>query len=111
MEIVNILIDHKADVNLKNINGSTPLHFASENGFDKIVEILIKKGKADVNLTDNLKFSALHFASAGGFTNVVNLLMADPNIVHTAENEAGLNSYDLASSHNQENIMKLLHPS
>lgn len=43
-QIVQLLVDHGADVNLADSNGVTPLAHARQRGFEKIVEILLKAG-------------------------------------------------------------------
>lgn len=43
-QIVQLLVDHGADVNLADGNGVTPLAHARQRGFEKIVEILLKAG-------------------------------------------------------------------
>jgi uncharacterized protein len=43
-EVVQALIDAKADVNAKARNGDTPLSKASEKGHQQVVELLKKAG-------------------------------------------------------------------
>ena len=43
-EVTQLLINHKANVNVKQQNGVTPLHSAAHNGNIKIVDILINAG-------------------------------------------------------------------
>jgi ankyrin repeat protein len=52
-EMVELLIDKGADVNLKTDFDQTPLHLAAENGQKEMVELLIAKG-ANVNAHDGL---------------------------------------------------------
>ena len=40
------------DINMRDENGMTPLHFAADRGFDDIVKLLLDHG-ADVNAVDN----------------------------------------------------------
>ncbi|NTU30798.1 ankyrin repeat domain-containing protein [Brevibacillus sp. HB1.1] len=43
-EMVQLLIDHGADVNIPDSEGKTPLYRAKERGYDEIVQILQKAG-------------------------------------------------------------------
>lgn len=57
LEIVKYLIDNlKANVNLRDINGQTPLHYAVSCEYDDVASYLIEAG-ADVDLKDNDGFS------------------------------------------------------
>ena len=49
-----------ADVNAKDQNGKTPLHYAARSGHKEIVELLIAKG-ADVNAKTNRGHTALNY--------------------------------------------------
>lgn len=49
-----LIVEGKSDVNIKDINGSTPLHFAAYNNYPEQIEILLEFG-ADINITDNLQ--------------------------------------------------------
>jgi ankyrin repeat protein len=46
---VEYLVDHGADVNAKNENGETPLHYAASNGHLPIVQYLVQHG-ANMNI-------------------------------------------------------------
>lgn len=41
-DVVQLLEDKEADVNCRNINGATPLHYAVQNGNHLVVEVLLK---------------------------------------------------------------------
>ncbi|MCH9637352.1 MAG: ankyrin repeat domain-containing protein [Candidatus Rickettsiella isopodorum] len=49
---INLLLDHGANINSKNIAGETVLHAAVRMGYDKIVNLLIKRG-ASLNIVSN----------------------------------------------------------
>ena len=44
LEIVKTLIDHGADVNVRGLDGDTPLHDAAVNGHEEITIVLIQSG-------------------------------------------------------------------
>ena len=46
--IVKLLLQHGADPNITDINGSSPLHWAAQASFGDIVELLLEQG-AEVN--------------------------------------------------------------
>ena len=78
-ENVEIVKQHLAvgtDVNAKDAAGSTPLHYAAEDGHKEIAELLIEKG-ADVNAKHGLNGSTpLHGAAYDGHKEIVELLIA-----------------------------------
>lgn len=64
-EIVELLIQHKANLNIRKQDGSqiSPLMFASIRGFKDVVKKLIDAG-ADINIKANNNWTALDFANA-----------------------------------------------
>lgn len=65
IETIKILLSHKADVNIRTIQGSTALMFATMNSnmhsFDEIIELLLEH-HADVNIQNNYGITSLMFA-------------------------------------------------
>jgi len=74
-EIVLLLIENGADVNIKDNRGFTPLHYAAQQGSAEIAEHLITSG-ANVNETNMMSETPLHIAVSGGHTDVVVALIA-----------------------------------
>ena len=58
---MNILVQNRADVNIRSLEGFTPLMFATNMGQKQCVEMLLKAG-ADMNSHVN-GLTALHFAA------------------------------------------------
>ena len=73
VEIVKLLIDHGADVNLKGEAWYGPLHAAAMGGHVEVVKLLLDNG-ADVNIFHQDK--PLHFAAKNGHIEVAQILLA-----------------------------------
>ena len=74
-EVVRLLLDAGAKVNLKTGTGDTALHVASQNGYTETVMLLLDSG-AEVNAETSLYFlTALHLASANGHTEIAKYLL------------------------------------
>ena len=83
LEICELLIQHDANVNVKDNLRRTPLHRAASWGYLEICELLIKHG-ADVNTKDKYKWTQLHFATSWGHLEICELLIqhgADVNAI------------------------------
>jgi ankyrin repeat protein len=72
-EIAELLIDKVADVNAKNWEGLTPLHYAAFTGRKEIAELLIAAG-ADVNVKDDNGNTPLDWAIGYKQTEIAALL-------------------------------------
>lgn len=74
LDIVKLLMEKKASVNIPDEEERTPLYWASWNGFCGIVEYLINSG-ANVNQCNRKGKSPLYCASKRGRLNIVKLLL------------------------------------
>lgn len=75
VEIVRLLLQNGASVDLQCNDGWTPLMGASEEGHIEVAKLLLQEGGAKVNFTDSEGWSALMSASGRGHTDVVKLLL------------------------------------
>ncbi|EAY14364.1 hypothetical protein TVAG_255560 [Trichomonas vaginalis G3] len=72
-EILEILLRHKADIEITDSNGRTPLILASKYGFYEEVKLLLEHG-ADVHKTDVYNYNALWYSRTNRDTAIINLL-------------------------------------
>jgi ankyrin repeat protein len=52
VDVVQVLLDAGAVINLQNNYGMSPLHFAASDGHLEIVQVLLERG-ADINVKNN----------------------------------------------------------
>lgn len=59
-EMVRVLLECGADVNVQDDEGSTALMCASEHGRAEIVKLLLEQPGCDISIVDNVRL--LHFS-------------------------------------------------
>jgi hypothetical protein len=121
-EMVQVLLEYKADVNARSTGGGmsepggeTPLHFGYE-GYSgrplvrpsmlKVARVLLEHG-ADVNALTNRRSTALHFATENGMVEVVRVLLEHGADVG-AERVNGETAFQVARGEEGTEIKKLL---
>ena len=72
-EVTRLLIQNKAEVDVKGDYDQTPLHYASIYGREKIAETLLQN-KANPNSRDSNQNTPLHTAAYWGYPKVVEVL-------------------------------------
>ena len=101
---IEVLIQHGADVNIKNSNGNTALIQAADNGRLTSVDILLQHC-ADANIQNDSGYTALVYAANANHSDCVNMLLqnnADVNL----KNSSGQTAYDLATTDVIKNMIK-----
>ena len=88
-----------ADVNAKDRNGWTPLHWAAW-GEKEIIELLISAG-AEVNVKNKSGFTPLHYAAGNSQKDTVELLIAKGTNVNAKDNR-GTTPLDRSITHNAD---------
>ncbi|XP_069477814.1 serine/threonine-protein phosphatase 6 regulatory ankyrin repeat subunit B-like isoform X2 [Ambystoma mexicanum] len=73
-EVVKILLQNHARVDVFDEHGKAALHLAAENGHDQIADILLWH-KAFVNAKTKLGLTPLHLSAQNGFNHLVKLLV------------------------------------
>ncbi|KAF0290249.1 KN motif and ankyrin repeat domain-containing protein 1 [Amphibalanus amphitrite] len=79
LDMVNLLLEAGADINIQDEDGSTSLMCASEHGHAAIVRVLLAHPECDTQLTDNDGCTALQVAMEAGHRDVGLLLYAHSN--------------------------------
>lgn len=72
--VVEVLLDHKADMKRKDKYNRTLLHWAATNGKTKLVSMLLRQ-RMPVDALDNEKRTPLHWAAQSGQNDVISVLL------------------------------------
>jgi hypothetical protein len=109
-EVVRKLIEyHPADINARNLGGSTPLHLASGSRNFKdgsVVRLLLEHG-ADINVEGHGGWTPLHLASFRGTLEVVRLLVERGADVE-AKNTDDRTALQVAAEEGHDEVVELL---
>ncbi|MCX3064435.1 ankyrin repeat domain-containing protein [Wolbachia endosymbiont of Drosophila pseudotakahashii] len=103
IKVVGALIKGKAEINAKDRQGRTPLHWAASKGGIEVVNALIEKG-SDVNAVNKYGNAPLRFAARDGHIDIVKALIQGGANVN-ARNSDGT---PLHTAYGHEEIVKLL---
>lgn len=101
-----MLLKHKANVNLCNKSGSSPLYKACQQGHDNTIKILLSNG-AEINLCRLDGCSPLHVACSNGHKSSVELLLKYNADVKLCDKE-GYTAYDYACQMGHTSIKDIL---
>lgn len=82
IDMVQLLIEHGADVNANDIYEATALILATQNNHADVVRLLLEKGAFTNYLDNKEQLTALDFACAGGYLDICNLLITHGANVH-----------------------------
>mmetsp|Transcript_6497 Transcript_6497/g.23095 ORF Transcript_6497/g.23095 Transcript_6497/m.23095 type:complete len:766 (-) Transcript_6497:95-2392(-) len=108
MEILNFLIDCRADVNALDRYGDSALKKAIFNGHYEVVFRLIEMG-ADVNVCDHTGKTPLHFAAEKGDAACVELMIEKgANVNAEIQGQHYLTPLHLAAIHGHNSVCKAL---
>ena len=106
-DIAQILLGEGCDINITNLTGHSPLHYAVVNGNTTLVDSFLRAG-ADVNSPTRIKNTLpVHLATAYGFSDILELLIrfgADINFL----DRKGRSPLILAAERAQMDVLRVL---
>ncbi|CAG8513426.1 3357_t:CDS:2, partial [Gigaspora rosea] len=105
-QIKSAIEKYNAEVNCKNQNGKTALHWAAKNGYTFIIEILMKN-KAWVDEIDNNGDTSLFYAVEAGHEKVINILINHQANVNHINNNSEI-ALHKAAYHGHQKIVQIL---
>lgn len=95
-EVVKCLIDNGAQVNFRNVHGTSALMIATFYGHQPIVELLLSSG-ADINLQENRGITALMFAIVNSNWDMAKFLLNGKKANIAIKDHWGLNASNLVN--------------
>lgn len=105
MQIVQILTDKGAKLDLQNKDGKTALILASVYGYTQLAKLIINKG-ANLDMQTKYGKTALIYASQYGHTKIVQMLIKDANLDLQDNKGKSACYYSLVNKHDK--ITKML---
>ena len=110
-EMVKILLDKGATIDVGNKDSAIPLHIACKEGHTDVVKELLKPGRGDVKsmiaALDHAGNTPIHSAVKAGMFEIVKVLLslsADPNV----KNIDGIHPIHVAAARGYADIAKVL---
>ena len=110
VDVVSLLLQSGAEVNVEDESKLTPLHLASLGGQLEVVELLLsldEDARAYVNAKDVDGLTPLHMAAYNGYLQVVELLIRSGAILNSKDND-GNTPLDVALANHHAKIAELL---
>ena len=107
VEVLELLLEARADPNLTGCDGRTALQLASRTGHVEIVRILLNAGALTARAYRDTYMTALHEASSFGHSEVVRLLL-DARADKDSKAVNDWSALQLASSHGHVETVRML---
>lgn len=105
-DIAKILLDNKADINIKNKWGASVLYVACREGNQDVVDLLLKRN-FEINKCDS-NFMPLHKACEEGFFQIVNILIENGVKINKSNQKDQKTALDIAYANGHDDIVKVL---
>ena len=105
--VKRLLSIRNINVNVKDVNGSTPLHYAASNGHIEIIRLLLQNG-AEVNAKDDSGWTPLHDAAYHGHVDILHLLVENGADLEVQDNDGWRALHDAADQGHLPFIQELI---
>ena len=107
IELVNILLDNEADVNIRDFNKSAPLHFAVDNR-DSEMTLLLLARRANIHNVDKDDRTVLHISLEQGDVEMASTLLTMGADVNAVDNEGRTALHDTVLKNETQMVETLL---
>ncbi|MBN3326190.1 MIB2 ligase, partial [Atractosteus spatula] len=107
-EVVRVLSEHNADVNLQDSYGDTPLHDAIAKDFRNIIEILTEVPTIDFTQQNTRGFNLLHHAALKGNKLATEKILARARQLVDVKKDDGFSALHLAALNNHRDVAEIL---
>lgn len=110
LDVVNVLLLHDAQINLRNKSGHTPVYMASYHGYLAIVKFLLKQEDqiCDVNIPNNIGQTALMASIHNGHLDIAEFLIKHGHADVNCSDDDGITALMLAVDKKYADIVNLL---
>ena len=107
VDIVKILVKHKANLNARTDSGATPLTLAARNKHDNVVHALLSDSQCLVDAKGQDGYTALQYSCRHGYVDIVRTLVKHKANVN-AKTDSGHIPLTLAARNKHDNVVHAL---
>ncbi|KAJ3486515.1 hypothetical protein NLG97_g6599 [Lecanicillium saksenae] len=107
-EVVRILLQNWQKIDQRDSRDRTPLSYATEEGHEAIIKLLLATDKVDVDAKDDIGRTPLLYAAENGHEAIVKLLVATDKVDVDAKDDFGRTPLSYAAENGHEAVAKLL---
>ena len=107
LEVIKFILDQKLCVEVKDVNGQSPLHIAAAHGRKNIVDFFVKETSVYVDDLDHRGKTPLHIAAENGHKDIVEILLKN-NANTNAKDFTGLSPVHYAIKNNHIDVAKIM---
>ncbi|KAL0219904.1 hypothetical protein P9112_005557 [Eukaryota sp. TZLM1-RC] len=111
-DITNLLLQHNANISIRDYDGYSPLHYAAQEGHTTTVRALLTHPDINLSLTDSTEVedTALHLAARHGHLGVLSEILSSELTLHDVDqvNTLGQTALHIASASGNPSTVRVL---
>ncbi|XP_018426723.1 PREDICTED: E3 ubiquitin-protein ligase MIB2 isoform X3 [Nanorana parkeri] len=108
MEVVQVLCIPNCAINVQDLHGDTPLHYAITADYRSIIEILTEVPNIDFTVQNQQGFNLLHHSALKGNVLAVGRILERARQLVDSKKEDGFTALHLATLNNHQEVVEIL---